>query len=80
MNNSIRWGILATGVIARNFAETAAKMGDVKIQAASSRSIDKANAFADEFSIPTRARLPLPRTRMSTSSTSPRPTARTMRT
>ena len=54
MNNSIRWGILATGVIARNFAETAAKMGDVKIQAASSRSIDKANAFADEFSIPTR--------------------------
>ena len=54
MNHPLRWGILATGVIARNFAETAAKMGDVHIAAVSSRSLDKANEFADAYGIPAR--------------------------
>ncbi len=54
MNTPIRWGILATGVIAKNFAETAARMGDVTITAVASRSMDKANAFADAYAIPNR--------------------------
>ena len=54
MNHPLRWGILATGVIAKNFAETAAKMGDVHIAAVSSRSLDKANEFADAYGIPAR--------------------------
>lgn len=54
MTTPIRWGILSTGTIAKNFAETAAKMGDVSIAAVSSRSLDKANAFADVYGIPTR--------------------------
>lgn len=54
MNNPLRWGILATGVIAKNFAETAARMPDIHITAVASRSIDKANAFADAYDIPTR--------------------------
>lgn len=48
----IRWGILSTGTIARNFAKTAAKMDDVQIQAVASRSAQKAEAFAAEFGIP----------------------------
>ena len=54
MNHPLRWGILATGVIAKNFAETAARMGDVHIAAVSSRSLDKANEFADAYGIPAR--------------------------
>ncbi len=54
MKNTVRWGILATGVIARNFAETAARMGDVQIVAVASRSLEKANEFADAYGIPTR--------------------------
>ena len=53
-NSPVRWGILATGVIARNFAETAKKMGGLTIQAVASRTIEKANEFADEFLIPNR--------------------------
>lgn len=49
---ALRWGILSTGVIARNFAVTAKAMGDeVIVHAVASRSMDKANAFADEFGI-----------------------------
>lgn len=54
MSNPLRWGILATGVIAKNFAETAARMPDIHITAVASRSIDKANAFADAYAIPAR--------------------------
>lgn len=54
MTTPIRWGILSTGTIAKNFAETAARMGDVTIAAVSSRSLEKANAFADAYGIPTR--------------------------
>ncbi len=54
MKKPVRWGILATGTIAKNFAETAARMGDVEITAVASRSLDKANAFADTYGIANR--------------------------
>ena len=47
----IRWGILSTGVIARNFADTAKKMGDVQVLAVASRSKESADAFADAWGI-----------------------------
>ena len=49
----IRWGILSTGVIARNFAQTAAEMDGVHIQAVASRNEAGAQAFAKEFGIET---------------------------
>jgi len=48
---TIRWGILSTGVIARNFADTAKKMGDVEILAVASRTMESACAFADAWGI-----------------------------
>ncbi len=50
----MKWGILSTGVIARNFAETAKKMNDVCIHAVASRSQESADAFADQYGIPVR--------------------------
>ena len=48
----MRWGILSTGTIARNFAQTVSKMRDeAVVYAVASRTMDKANAFADEFGI-----------------------------
>lgn len=50
--NVMRWGILSTGTIARNFAQTISKMGDeAVVHAVASRSMEKAAAFADEFGI-----------------------------
>ena len=52
MSKQIRWGVLSTGTIARNFVKTAAAMPEaVCVAAVASRSIDRANAFADEFGI-----------------------------
>lgn len=52
MSRVIRWGVLSTGTIARNFVKTAAAMPEaVCVAAVASRSMDKANAFADEFGI-----------------------------
>lgn len=48
---SIRWGILSTGTIAKNFAQTAARMGDVDIRAVASRTMESADAFADAYGI-----------------------------
>ena len=49
---TIRWGILSTGTIARNFAETAARMGgEIDILAVASRSMASAEAFADRYGI-----------------------------
>ena len=45
----MNWGILSTGVIAKNFAETAKHMDDVHIHAVASRSLESANAFADQY-------------------------------
>ena len=50
----MNWGILSTGVIAKNFAETARMMDDVHIHAVASRSLESANAFADQYGIPVR--------------------------
>ena len=51
----MNWGILSTGVIARNFAETARRMGDeVTLYAVASRSRESADAFADQYGIPVR--------------------------
>ena len=41
----LRWGILSTGVIARNFAQTARQMGGVELAAVASRSAEGAQAF-----------------------------------
>ena len=50
----MRWGILATGMIARKFADTVNRMAGEgeKLIAAGSRSAEKAKAFAEEFGIP----------------------------
>lgn len=49
---AMRWGILSTGVIAKNFAQTAKAMGDeVILHAVASRSMDKADEFADAYGI-----------------------------
>lgn len=50
----MNWGILSTGVIAKNFAETAKRMHDVHIRAVASRSMESANAFADQYGIAVR--------------------------
>lgn len=51
---TIRWGILSTGTIAKNFAETAKKMADVKITAVASRSMKSADAFGYRYGIKNR--------------------------
>lgn len=53
--NKIRWGVLSTGTIAKNFVQTAAAMQeDVCVQAVASRSMEKASEFADRYGIPRR--------------------------
>lgn len=47
----MKWGILSTGVIAKNFAQTATAMGDVRILAVASRTMESADAFADAYGI-----------------------------
>lgn len=49
----MKWGILSTGTIAKNFAQTAKQMPDVQVQAVASRSAGSAKAFAETFAIPT---------------------------
>lgn len=49
---AMRWGILSTGVIAKNFAQTVKAMGEeVILHAVASRTMDKANEFADAYGI-----------------------------
>ncbi|MGN0772550.1 MAG: Gfo/Idh/MocA family protein [Candidatus Ventricola sp.] len=51
----MNWGILSTGGIARNFAETVRRMGDeATLYAVASRSQESADAFADQYGIPVR--------------------------
>jgi predicted dehydrogenase len=44
----VRWGIAATGGIATSFAKALASVEDASLQAVSSRSLDRASAFAAE--------------------------------
>jgi predicted dehydrogenase len=54
MTNRIRWGILGTGKIAHQFAEALRRLPDAELLAVGSRSLESAQRFADEFSVPRR--------------------------
>ena len=47
----LRVGILSTGNIAATMADTVAKMKEARIYAVASRSLEKAEAFAERFQI-----------------------------
>lgn len=49
----LRWGVLAPGGIARSFAQALQAGTTQRLQAVASRSLDRAQAFADEFGGPT---------------------------
>ena len=48
----MKWGILATGTIARKFAQTINQMDGETLVAVGSRRADSARTFADQFAIP----------------------------
>jgi predicted dehydrogenase len=50
----VRWGVLATGGIARAFAGDLARQPDCEVVAVGSRSQASADAFGDEFGVPHR--------------------------
>lgn len=50
-DESIRWGIVATGGIARTMAADLRLLDDARLVAVSSRSAQRARAFADEFGV-----------------------------
>ena len=52
--SKLKWGILSTGTIAKNFAQTARAMGDVSLHAVASRSVEAADAFGDVYGIAVR--------------------------
>ncbi|HZJ83704.1 MAG TPA: Gfo/Idh/MocA family oxidoreductase [Clostridia bacterium] len=54
MDRKIRWGILGAGSIAHKFATGFGGVGDGELYAVGSRSIDKADEFANEYDIPKR--------------------------
>lgn len=47
--DTIRWGVLAPGRIARQFAKDLALVPDAELVATGSRTLERAQAFADEF-------------------------------
>ncbi|MEK7795550.1 MAG: Gfo/Idh/MocA family oxidoreductase [Candidatus Hydrogenedentota bacterium] len=51
MTDKIRWGVLGTGHIAREFAKALRSLDDADIVAVGSRARTTANAFADAFAI-----------------------------
>lgn len=54
MNDTIRWGILGTGNIAKKFAEGLSVLPDAQLAAVGSRALETANAFGDQYDIPRR--------------------------
>ncbi len=52
MSKTIRWGILGTGTVARDVAQSFAHVADASLVAVASRSSDTARAFASQFNIP----------------------------
>jgi predicted dehydrogenase len=51
MADKIRWGILGTGNMARQFAAGLATLDDAVLTAVASRTLNNAQKFADRFSI-----------------------------
>ncbi len=49
MAHKIRWGIVGPGHIAHSFAKDLKLVGDGELTAVASRSLDRANEFADEY-------------------------------
>ncbi|MEZ4554944.1 MAG: hypothetical protein R2854_00575 [Caldilineaceae bacterium] len=82
MTEKLRWGILATGNIARKFATGLTALDDAEILAVGSRTLESADRFGDQFDIPgvTPTTKPWPTTPTWTPSTSARPTLSTRRT
>ena len=54
MAKKIRWGILGPGKIAHKFAEGLKALPDAELAAVGSRSLERANEFADAFGAPRR--------------------------
>ncbi len=50
--NPIRWGVLATGAISRQFADALAILPDAELIAVGSRNIDSAKNFAENYNVP----------------------------
>ena len=54
MKEKFKWGILGPGHIANQFVKGLKAIDDVEVTAVGSRSMEKANFFADEYGIPKR--------------------------
>ena len=54
MNDIFRWGIIGPGSIAHKFATGLRALDDAQLVAVGSRSQDRADAFADTYSVPNR--------------------------
>lgn len=54
MSNKFRWGILGAGGIAKKFSVGVQALADHELIAVGSRSLEKANQFADQYNIPHR--------------------------
>jgi len=54
IGKTIRWGILGTGTVAKNFASDLRLAAGAELSAVASRSQQKADAFGDKFNIPRR--------------------------
>jgi predicted dehydrogenase len=54
MSDTIRWGILATGAVSRDFAEGLASAPGAQLVAVGSRAQETADRFGDDFHVPRR--------------------------